>query len=83
MKGRCEGRAVRLQVILRVPVGVEEDASVRRGEVDPDAARATRLAAFHDWADGDTLVIGTHFGTPTAGILVRDGAGYKLEFDAD
>lgn len=32
-------------------------------------------------ADGRTLVIGMHFIAPTGGIMVRDGEGYKLEFD--
>ncbi len=48
-------------------------------DTDSDQARATRVAVFPDWADGETLVIGTHFGSPTAGTLHPDGAGYRLE----
>ena len=44
-----------------------------------EMARATRLEAFARWADGDTLVIGTHFGTPTAGIMRPDGEGYRFD----
>ena len=52
-------------------------------DTDSDEARATRHEVFPGWADGSTLVIGTHFGTPTAGIMVRDDDtdGYKLLFD--
>lgn len=48
-------------------------------DTDPDAARATRRAVFPEWADGTTLVIGTHFGTPTAGTMTPDGDGYRLD----
>jgi hypothetical protein len=33
------------------------------------------------WADGETLVIGTHFETPTAGRLSADGDSYRLDSD--
>ena len=48
-------------------------------DTDSDQARATRKAVFPEWADGETLVIGTHFGAPTAGTMHPDGAGYRLE----
>ncbi|MDH3678349.1 MAG: MBL fold metallo-hydrolase [Acidimicrobiia bacterium] len=48
-------------------------------DTDSDQARATRKAVFPDWADGETLVIGTHFGSPTAGTLRPDGNGYRLD----
>ena len=48
-------------------------------DTDQDAARATRRAVFPGWADGRTLVIGTHFGSPTAGTMHPDGEGYRLE----
>jgi glyoxylase-like metal-dependent hydrolase (beta-lactamase superfamily II) len=48
-------------------------------DTDPDLARQSRYDAFLDWADGETLVIGTHFGSPTAGILQRNGDSYSLE----
>ena len=48
---------------------------------DSDQAwsRRTRHAFLEDAAATDTLVIGTHFATPTAGRVVRDGEGYRLE----
>ena len=48
-------------------------------DTDSDAARSTRRAVFPGWADGTTLVIGTHFGAPTAGTMHPDGDGYRLE----
>ena len=49
-------------------------------DYDQAAARRTREALLERHADGDTLVIGTHFATPTAGYVKRrDGGGYWLE----
>lgn len=49
--------------------------------VDSDPAQAvqTRHAMFEKLADGDTLVIGTHFHRPTAGWIVRTPDGYRLD----
>jgi len=46
---------------------------------DRSAARAQRLAMFGELAESSTLVIGTHFPTPTAGYIKRDGDSYRLE----
>lgn len=46
---------------------------------DPKAAIDTRSRLFAEWADQPVLVIGTHFASPTAGHVVRDGA--TLRFD--
>lgn len=48
-------------------------------DTDPDAARETRRMVFPEWADGETLIVGTHFGSPTAGTMHPDGEGYRLE----
>jgi glyoxylase-like metal-dependent hydrolase (beta-lactamase superfamily II) len=49
-------------------------------DTDPDRARVTRRAFLQRWADGSTLVIGTHFGTPTAGLVRPDGEDrWRLE----
>jgi glyoxylase-like metal-dependent hydrolase (beta-lactamase superfamily II) len=49
-------------------------------EMDSDAALGTRSRTgfLERFADSPVLVIGTHFGSPTAGHLVRDGDGFKL-----
>jgi glyoxylase-like metal-dependent hydrolase (beta-lactamase superfamily II) len=46
---------------------------------DPEGARATRRTMLGRYADTPTLVIGTHFATPTAGYLKRDGVAWRLE----
>ena len=45
---------------------------------DPDMARATRHTLLNKYVDGPVLVIGTHFATPTAGYIVRDGDAFRL-----
>tara|TARA_R110000824_G_scaffold118960_13_gene271866 strand:+ start:168 stop:1025 length:858 start_codon:yes stop_codon:yes gene_type:complete len=42
-------------------------------------ANVTRAAFIAEMANSGMLVIGTHFATPTAGHVVKDGAGYKLK----
>jgi glyoxylase-like metal-dependent hydrolase (beta-lactamase superfamily II) len=46
---------------------------------DRDAAREQRQRMLAQLADSETLLIGTHFPTPTAGYLKRDGDAYRLE----
>ena len=50
-------------------------------EVDYDKAQstATRREVFSRLAGTPTLVIGTHFATPTAGHIVRDGDAFRLD----
>jgi len=48
---------------------------------DSDAPQAvqTRRRLFAELAGTPTLFIGTHFGGPTAGLIVRDGATFRLK----
>jgi glyoxylase-like metal-dependent hydrolase (beta-lactamase superfamily II) len=46
---------------------------------DPEQAQRTRREVFDRYADTPTLIIGTHFHTPTAGHLKRDGDVYRLD----
>jgi glyoxylase-like metal-dependent hydrolase (beta-lactamase superfamily II) len=46
---------------------------------DPEAAAKTRARLFAEWADQPILVIGTHYATPTAGHVRRDGAAFRFE----
>jgi hypothetical protein len=46
---------------------------------DPEQARRTRHEMFSRYADTPILIIGTHFATPSAGHLVRDGDAYRLD----
>jgi glyoxylase-like metal-dependent hydrolase (beta-lactamase superfamily II) len=43
-----------------------------------EQGRATRKSALARWSSGNYLVIGTHFASPTAGKIVRDGDGYRF-----
>jgi len=51
-----------------------------RSSADHDAARAarTRREVFDTLAGTETLLFGTHFATPSAGRVVRDGDGFAL-----
>lgn len=46
---------------------------------DPVEAAATRARLFGEWADGDVLVIGTHYAAPTAGRIRRKGEAFRFE----
>lgn len=46
-----------------------------------DAAIATRKRFCEEMADSDVMVIGTHWPTPTAGWVVRDGGTYRLRLE--
>jgi glyoxylase-like metal-dependent hydrolase (beta-lactamase superfamily II) len=48
-------------------------------DTDGDMAEATRRAFIARYADRPVLVIGTHFATPTAGHIVRDGDRWRLD----
>jgi glyoxylase-like metal-dependent hydrolase (beta-lactamase superfamily II) len=45
---------------------------------DGEAAVKTRREFLARYADRPVLVIGTHFATPTAGKIVRDGSAYRF-----
>ena len=61
------------------PIQFNDPALVSPFDIDNDAAVATRRRVFEEYADSPTLIIGTHFVGPTAGKLVRDGDGYRLD----
>ncbi|MFN3231266.1 MAG: MBL fold metallo-hydrolase [Alphaproteobacteria bacterium] len=47
-------------------------------DYDQEQSRETRHGVFERIADTPTLVIGTHWPTPTAGRIIRDGNVYRL-----
>jgi glyoxylase-like metal-dependent hydrolase (beta-lactamase superfamily II) len=47
-------------------------------DYDATQARATRDALLDRYTDGEVLIIGTHFATPTAGHIKRDGDAYRF-----
>jgi glyoxylase-like metal-dependent hydrolase (beta-lactamase superfamily II) len=48
-------------------------------DTDPAEGTRTRLRMFGALAGSPALVIGTHFAGATAGRIVRDGAGFRLD----
>ncbi|MEU7136558.1 MBL fold metallo-hydrolase [Streptomyces sp. NPDC046261] len=48
-------------------------------DTDPDRAARTRRALLAALAGTETLLLGTHFPPPTAGLVVPEGDGYRLE----
>jgi glyoxylase-like metal-dependent hydrolase (beta-lactamase superfamily II) len=48
-------------------------------DTDPIEGRATRLNMYNRFAETPTLVIGTHFHTPTAGHIKTDGKAWRLD----
>lgn len=61
------------------PIQFHDPGLVSPFDVDNAAAVATRRRVFAQYADTPTLIIGTHFAGATAGKLVRDGDGYRLD----
>jgi glyoxylase-like metal-dependent hydrolase (beta-lactamase superfamily II) len=47
-------------------------------DANQDASAATRRAFLDRFAETSTIIIGTHFGTPTGGLVQRDGAAFRL-----
>ncbi|MGF1596820.1 MAG: MBL fold metallo-hydrolase [Acidimicrobiales bacterium] len=72
-------RAVITGDMVHSPLQIADPDLSSMFDTDPDQARRTRRSAFPVWADGATLVIGTHFGSPTAGTMRPDGDGYRLD----
>jgi hypothetical protein len=48
-------------------------------DIDADKAREVREEFLDRHAGTSTLVFGTHFATPSAGHIVRDGAAWRLD----
>jgi hypothetical protein len=48
-------------------------------DTDPEQARETRRSFLQRYGDSPVLVIGTHFATPSAGRVVRDGDHYRFD----
>ncbi len=47
-------------------------------DTDKEQARNSRRILLERFADGKTLVIGSHFAAPTAGYIRREGDGFKF-----
>ncbi|MEV8562517.1 MBL fold metallo-hydrolase [Streptomyces sp. NPDC051917] len=49
-------------------------------DFDKEESTATRRRVLADLADSSALLIGTHFPSPSAGRVVRDGGAFRLEY---
>lgn len=65
--------------VMHHPCQMARPDWVSSADVDSNAARATREKLLDRYADTPVLVIGTHFATPTAGHIRRDGKVYRFE----
>jgi glyoxylase-like metal-dependent hydrolase (beta-lactamase superfamily II) len=72
-------RAVITGDLMHSPCQLGHPDWVNRFDTDGDAAAASRRAFLERFADSQTIVIGTHFGTPTGGLVHRDGAAFRLQ----
>lgn len=64
--------------LMHHPVQCAHPDWVSSADWQADTACRTRRDFLERYADTPTLVIGTHFATPTAGHLVRDGDAFRL-----
>ena len=76
--GRHE--AILCSDLMHHPLQVRYPAWSTRFCTDADQARLTRIEFFKRHADSGRLVFPTHFPTPTACTIVRDGAEYRFAF---
>ncbi|OGS48163.1 MAG: hypothetical protein A3J40_07490 [Erythrobacter sp. RIFCSPHIGHO2_12_FULL_63_10] len=71
-------RAVITGDVMHHPMQCAEPRLKNRFCNDHDQSRETRLAFLDRFADGDVLVIGSHFKEPTAGLIRRLGDAWQF-----
>ncbi|MGW9032126.1 MBL fold metallo-hydrolase, partial [Streptomyces sp. NPDC055722] len=49
-------------------------------DFEKEASTATRRRVLSELADTPALLIGTHFPSPSAGLVVRDGDAFRLQY---
>ena len=65
--------------MMHNPIQLELPEDTVRFDMDQAGACRTRRTFVDELANSDVLVIGSHFSEPTAGFIVRDDAGCRLE----
>jgi glyoxylase-like metal-dependent hydrolase (beta-lactamase superfamily II) len=65
--------------LMHHPIQCAEHDWASRFDVDPDQARRTRRSFLERCEKDRSLVLGTHFATPTAGHIVRHGETWRFE----
>ena len=71
-------RAVITGDLMHHPVQVARPQWQDIADVDHEQAQRTRLAFLERFDDERTLVLGSHFATPTGGRLIRDGVAWRF-----
>ena len=66
--------------LIHHPCQIAHDDWSSTADVDPVLSAATRKDFLRRYADRPVLILGTHFATPTAGRLVRDGTSFRLDY---
>ena len=64
--------------VLHHPIQCRHPEWTASGDVDPDAARATRRELLAAAASTNALVLGTHFAGTSAGRVLTTGDGYRF-----
>ena len=64
--------------MIHHPVQWAEPQWHNASDVDPDQSTSTRRELAARFADGRTVVVGTHFAAPVAGRLVRHGSTHRF-----
>jgi glyoxylase-like metal-dependent hydrolase (beta-lactamase superfamily II) len=72
-------RAVITGDLMHSPVQIAIPATEARFDMDKPQAARTRCEFVQRFCDTGTLIIGSHFPEPTAGLIVADGTAWKLE----
>ena len=72
-------RAVITGDMIHTPVQVADVSLSSMFDTDAAQAIETRASFLDRYADGETIVIGTHWGGPGGGLVVRTGGGWAIE----
>ncbi len=67
--------------LMHHPAQIERPQWACTADFDKEQARSTRRKFIAEVADTPTLVIGSHFATPTAGRIVAEGDTHRFEVD--
>jgi glyoxylase-like metal-dependent hydrolase (beta-lactamase superfamily II) len=65
--------------LVHSPVQLAFPERLTRNDADKQQASRTRQAFFKPFADGKTIVFGSHFSPPTAGRIVRWGKAWRFD----
>jgi glyoxylase-like metal-dependent hydrolase (beta-lactamase superfamily II) len=72
-------RAIVTGDMMHHPIQFERPGDVARFDMNPQAARDTRVSFVDKVANSGTFIIGSHFNEPTGGYVVRDAHGCRLQ----